>query len=189
MSPAVSYTSLMTSMYTSSSASSTSTVTTSNTYISNVTPEPTLSAELSTESQETILERKITTFKATIAELKEQVEEIQDIVEEVSKTIAILKNITTLRSQRKEVRKCQDFIVALKRVSNNILNAEKQVFICLQNEAENVSCNSTEKRGISDQMKVIENENVEAIQFLNNKRDDLNETKNELEEIETDLSP
>ena len=67
------------------------------------------------------------------------------------------------------------------------MNAEKQFFICLQNEAENVSCNPTEKGVIIDQIEVIENETAEAIQFLKNKRADLNDTKNELEQIETKL--
>ena len=94
-----------------------------------------------------------------------------------------LQAIIGQRKLKRKFRNCNQLIDIFETISDNLFGVDRAIFVCLQQESENISCNETEKEELKNFIKSIEVALKESKDMLSEKQQELNKVDSEIESL------
>merc|ERR1711915_186996 len=85
-----------------------------------------------------------------------------------------LQVIVGQRKLKRKFSKCNQLLDIFETISDNMFGIDRAIFVCLQQESENISCNETEKEELRNFIKSIEIALEESRNMLSYKQQELN---------------
>ena len=138
-----------------------------------------------------MLNQKKNTLEDLLEFLVEEEEELKSLATALNQTVTSLQRIID-RAKRSKVKRsigsCDQLLQLVERLSENLLNQENGTFGCLQQEAEDVVCNSSSKAKLKEHVEKIESASDSANILLKEKSEEIENLTKEVKEINDQLS-